>query len=83
SNALLSVTVPQVLQFDLISILPDQTVRLVLSGGELGSNYTIEASSNLLDWSPLVTLSNTNGTFEFIDDPATNAQRMYRAKLAP
>jgi len=82
SNALLTVTVPQVLQFELISILPDQTVRLVLSG-EVGSNYTILSSSNLLDWTPLGTVSNTNGTFEFIDDPATNGQRMYRATLAP
>ena len=82
SNAVLTVTVPQPLQFQLISILPDQTVRLVLSG-EVGSNYTILSSSNLSDWAPLGTVSNTNGTFEFIDDPATNGQRMYRATLAP
>jgi hypothetical protein len=82
SNALLSIAVPQPPHFDLISLLPDERVDLLLSG-QTGTVYVLEASSNLLNWSPLATLTNTSGTFEFIDDPATNAQRLYRARLAP
>jgi hypothetical protein len=54
-----------------------------LLSGQAGAGYLIQASSNLLDWFTLATLINTNGTLEFIDDPATNAQRFYRARLAP
>jgi hypothetical protein len=82
SNALLTLLAGQSPHFDLISILPDQRVQLTLSG-EPGNNYVLEISSNLLDWTNLVTLSNAAGTVEFIDDPATNAQRNYRARLAP
>ena len=82
SNAVLSIAAPQPPHFDLISLLPDQRVDLLLSGST-GSVYVLEASSNLFDWSPLATLTNTNGTFEFIDDPATNARSIYRARLAP
>jgi hypothetical protein len=82
SNALLTLLSGQSPHFDLISILPDQRVQLTLSG-EPGNNYVLEISSNLLDWTNLVTLSNAAGTVEFIDDPATNAQRNYRARLAP
>jgi hypothetical protein len=82
SNAVLAVAAPQPPRFDLISLLPDQRVDLLLSG-QAGSSYLLESSSNLLNWSTLATLTNTNGTFEFIDDPATNAQRLYRARLAP
>ena len=82
SNAVLSIAAAQPPRFDLISLLADQRVDLLLSGAT-GSVYVLEASSNLLDWSSLATLTNTNGAFEFIDDPATNAQRAYRARLAP
>ena len=57
-------------------------VHIVISG-EAGSGYSLEVSTNLLNWTNLAALSNTNGTMDFIDDPATNAQRMYRVKLAP
>jgi len=46
-----------------------------------GYRYLIEASTNLVDWIALTTLSNVNGQVQFVD---TNAyrypQRFYRAK---
>jgi hypothetical protein len=82
SNAVLVVAAPEPPRFGLISLLPDGRADLLLSG-QAGAGYLIQASSNLLDWFTLATLINTNGTLEFIDDPATNAQRFYRARLAP
>ena len=82
SNAILSILSPEAPHFDLISLLPDQRVQVVISGGT-GRTYLLEISSNLLDWTNIATLTNTTGMVEFIDDPATNAQRIYRVKLAP
>ena len=82
SNAVLSIVAPQPPRFDLITLLPDERVDLLLRGAT-GSVCVLEASSNLLDWSSLATLTNTGGVFEFIDAPATNSQRAYRARLAP
>jgi hypothetical protein len=45
-----------------------------------GYNYTVEASTNLFDWSPVATLINTDGAVNFIDIGATNrAKNFYRA----
>jgi hypothetical protein len=53
--------------------------RLTLTG-ESGTNYTILGSTNLTDWTPLGTLTNTYGTVQLTDPAATNlAQRFYRA----
>ena len=50
--------------------------------GESGVSYGIEASSDLVTWLPLVTLSaGSNGALSFVDPAATNSpQRFYRAK---
>jgi len=48
--------------------------------GQPGFTYTVEASTNLLDWNPIALLINTNGTVRFVDSNQTNApQRFYRA----
>ena len=61
---------------------PDLRVDLLVRG-QIGTACLLQASTNLLDWSLLATMTNTSGAVEFIDDPATNAQRFYRAKPAP
>ena len=67
------------LKFDLISLLPDNRIRFVLSG-EPG-NYLIETSADLSGWSTFTNLSIVSGAVEFVDDSSTNApQRFYRAK---
>jgi len=53
---------------------------LVFSG-DAGAAYTIEVSSDLTNWTPLVTLADENGTVNFVDPGAQNwAQRFYRVK---
>ena len=48
--------------------------------GPVGYKYTVESSSNLVDWTASAVLHNTNGVVEFVDPSSTNAQqRFYRA----
>ena len=52
-------------------------------GGQAGFEYTVQASTNLFDWTVIASLLNTNGTVQFYDKNATNySQRFYRA-VAP
>ena len=45
-----------------------------------GVNYTVEMSTNLQAWIPLVTNLPVNGQVDFIDLNATNSQRFYRVR---
>jgi hypothetical protein len=53
-------------RFDGIAMLPDQRVQLTLGGGvsklfkDLFDIYLVDVSTNLVDWTPLVTLQRTN-----------------------
>jgi hypothetical protein len=63
--------------------LSDDGFRFTL-GGELGSKYEIDGSSNLVNWVPLVTLTNSAGVIQFTDPSATNGLfRFYRAIGVP
>jgi subtilisin family serine protease len=58
--------------------------QLRVSGG-LNRTCAIEATTNLISWSPVFTnTASTNGTFDFADDQSTNLpQRFFRATAAP
>jgi hypothetical protein len=50
--------------------------------GMAGSNYTIQASSNLLNWQPFTNFIITDSPYNFTDPTATNFnKRFYRATL--
>lgn len=52
--------------------------------GDFGARYNISYSTNLLLWSPLVTLTNFFGISQFLDSATTNQRmRFYRAVVAP
>jgi outer membrane protein assembly factor BamB len=52
----------------------------VIVVGHPGTNYGLEASTNLQDWSRLTNLASANGAIHFVDDTATNyPNRFYRA----
>jgi hypothetical protein len=52
--------------------------------GDAGPDYTIQASSNLLNWSPILTTNPQVTPFLFLDPNATNyTQRFYRVILGP
>jgi len=78
ADAVLTVIPLLPLKFEMISVLPDQRVRLSLSG-EPGV-YDLQMSSNLTAWITLTNITNGGGTFEFIDASVTNRTlRFYRA----
>lgn len=58
--------------------------QLRVSGG-LNRTCAIEATTNLVNWSPVFTnTTSTNGTFDFADDQSTNlSQRFFRATGSP
>ena len=46
----------------------------------MGRFYTVEASSDLTNWTPVASLRNTDGFLRFTDPGATGAtKRFYRA----
>jgi hypothetical protein len=51
--------------------------------GQVGLSYALEASSDLVNWTKVDVQDNTTGSIEFVDQPATNAMRFYRAVSTP
>ena len=51
--------------------------------GEAGFEYTVQASTNLVDWTEIATLANTNGIVRFFDQTATNAPMKFYRGVAP
>lgn len=70
SNGQLTVAVPPP-QFQQISLTANGGVRMLINGPP-GCTYAVDNSSNLTDWLPLATFTNTSGPYQFIDAPATN-----------
>ena len=60
-----------------------EAFRLRLTG-QPGMRFTLQTSSNLVSWTPLVTNSSTSGAFDYTDARSTNApRRFYRAVMLP
>jgi len=58
--------------------LPNGTFSLAFYG-ELGSNYTLQASTGLTNWAPLFSFACTNSPTSVLDTGATNySRRFYR-----
>jgi hypothetical protein len=57
--------------------------RVVLSG-DVGPDYTVQISTNLLNWTPLFTTNFSLLPAEFLESSASNnSARFYRALLGP
>ena len=48
--------------------------------GTDGQNYTVEISTNLMDWTPIYTNMQSGGLFSFTDTNAADATRFYRVR---
>ena len=67
--------------FKSISVLPDGRAQVTLSGFPRVS-YRIDSSTNLIDWVPVIAVSNPSGTSQVIDAGAINQIRLfYRAVI--
>jgi glucose/arabinose dehydrogenase/regulation of enolase protein 1 (concanavalin A-like superfamily) len=61
-------------------LLPDGTLRFFVQGSD-GVNYVVEASTNLVTWTPVFTNAPVGSLFQFIDSDATNHPfRFYRGR---
>jgi hypothetical protein len=60
--------------------LSDGTYQLTFIGGDAGTNYEVQGSTDLVNWTTLTNLTAaTNGLPVFVDLGATNSsQRFYR-----
>ncbi len=66
-----------------VNALNEQGFRLTLTA-EFGGHYRLDGSTNLLEWTELVTLTNTYGSTQFADESATNLpRRFYKAVTVP
>jgi len=66
-------------EFVSATMLPNGQFQLLFSGVP-GTNYTVEASTNLINWTFIATLTPSNNPVPFIDPDATNfVERFYRA----
>ena len=51
-----------------------------LLAGVTGSNYVVQCSTNLVNWTPIATNSSTSGLINFTDSAAPGGKRYYRAR---
>ncbi len=68
----------------MVSLLATNGAFQITIGGEIGSQYEVEFSSDLLHWTPLASQMNSNGTIVILDAGGANAPiRFYRSMLLP
>ena len=83
SNAALALLPPNAAQFQTISAQPGGAVQIAFAGDAYWT-YTIEASTNLVNWSALTNLTSTNGLFNFTTGSITDSpQQFFRARVGP
>jgi hypothetical protein len=51
--------------------------------GQPGYSYSVQASTNLANWTNIAILVNTNGTILFADPASTNYNQMFYRAIAP
>ncbi|MGI8966805.1 MAG: immunoglobulin domain-containing protein, partial [Limisphaerales bacterium] len=71
SNALLTVVLPAAPEFNSIILSSSNSVQFFMTG-QVGVNYTIETSTNLVNWFALTNFVLINATFQFDDPIGTN-----------
>jgi len=65
---------------DTIDVSLSNNIPLLRLTGPAGFDYLVQTSTNLVDWTAISILANTNGTVSYIDLAATNGNlRFYRA----
>jgi formylglycine-generating enzyme required for sulfatase activity len=57
--------------------------RIQELAGEKGFDYHVQASTNLVDWTDIAILANTNGKVRFYDQSATNYPKRFYRVIAP
>jgi hypothetical protein len=66
--------------FSEITTLEGGQISLRLTG-PVGAVWALQRSSDLIDWDPVTTVTNTTGTVDYIDTPPAGNRCFYRALL--
>jgi hypothetical protein len=84
SNAVLVVLVPPI-QFVPGGVTFSAPGRFTLNFvGDAGAVFSIESSTNLIDWIPAGAVTNTTGSAQYDDNTAGTARyRFYRLRMLP
>jgi hypothetical protein len=84
TNITVNLSTLPTLMLDGAGFQTNRSFKLCMTG-EAGTNYEIQASTNLAgtNWIVLGTMQNTNGIWRFSDATATNSSRVYRARQLP
>lgn len=70
-------------KFSLVTPLPNGNVQITFNGSP-GTKYIIEGSTNLVNWFPIVTLTDTTNPVTIVDTNALqSANRFYRSQVSP
>lgn len=81
ASAALSLVPPTPAEFQPLLVQSDGTVQVSFNGDAYWT-YTIETSTNLIDWNVLTNLTSVNGQFQFTAGTITNSpQLFYRARV--
>ncbi len=67
-------------EFAIPTIQTDGTIQLILKGTE-GQAYAIDASTNLIDWVLLITITNTNSSVSIMDFTTNAPKKFYRSRV--
>ncbi len=82
-QAMLTVVPETPLEIHSIGRIANGQIQLNFTGNP-GDIIQIESSTNLPDWLPLTTVTNVNGSVDFIDLLSTNVPlRLYRGRIIP
>ncbi len=76
-----SVTPRRWVRFSAIEWLPAEQIRM--RGFSDAGTLTLEASTNLAQWSAVTNLANEAGDFEFTQSASNQARQFFRARLSP
>jgi len=68
-------------RMETISLLPDQNLRLEMSGGP--GNFALEVVPGLSDWTVLRNLTAPEAVFEYTDPASGSTSRFYRVRQLP
>jgi hypothetical protein len=75
-----SAAAPWSLRMGPVDLLPGGACAVTIEGAA-GHNWELQASTNLVNWTPLLDLFSTNTSLQFIDADATKySRRFYRAR---
>ncbi len=82
TDAALTLAAPAAAQFSSISVIGG-ALQIGFTGDAFWT-YTVETSTNLVDWSALTNLTSANGLFNLTAGSITNSpQEFYRARVGP